>query len=67
MIHSLIAYVGPETAMPLLSAIAAVGGALLMFGKTTMRYLFRKSCSVIGLGRTEEPLDSSDSAPESTT
>lgn len=30
MIHSVLAYVGPEAALPLLSVLAAIGGALLV-------------------------------------
>lgn len=29
----LLAYVGPETILPLTSALAAIGGAFLMFGR----------------------------------
>jgi hypothetical protein len=47
----LVAYIGPETAMPLLSAIAAVAGAILMFGNTILRYLFRKTFRLITFGR----------------
>jgi hypothetical protein len=32
----LFAYVGPETMMPLASAVAAVVGVLLMFGRNVM-------------------------------
>ncbi len=34
-------YIGPETFMPILSALAAVGGVLLMFWRNVMAF-FRK-------------------------
>ncbi|NIR53073.1 hypothetical protein GWO43_30985 [candidate division KSB1 bacterium] len=34
-----ILYIGPETFMPLLSFLAAVGGVLLMFGRRIMALL----------------------------
>lgn len=37
----LYAYIGPETMLPLTSAIAAVVGAFLMFGRNTFRFLGR--------------------------
>ncbi len=35
-------YIGPETFMPILSALAAVGGVLLMFWRHVMAF-FRKA------------------------
>ena len=35
----LLAYLGPETVLPVSSAIAAIGGVLLMFGKVTFRII----------------------------
>ena len=35
----LLAYLGPETVLPISSAVAAIGGTLLLFGKTALRAL----------------------------
>lgn len=60
MISPLFAYVGPETTVPLLSALASVGGFLLMFGKSTIRFAIRKVRGAVGLGDASETVGSSD-------
>ncbi len=35
------AYIGPETVIPVTSALAAIGGALLMFGGMIRRLVLR--------------------------
>lgn len=37
----LFAYVGPETYLPLSSALAAVVGVVLMFGRVSVQYVTR--------------------------
>jgi len=37
---SVFAYIGPETILPATSALAAVGGLLLAFGRTITRPIF---------------------------
>lgn len=52
----MLAYFGPETFLPVTSAIAGVVGILLMFGRTTFRMageFVRKSLRVFGLGRSK--------------
>jgi hypothetical protein len=48
----LLAYIGPETVLPVTSALAAIGGAFLMFGG----YLRRKVAGALSVcfGQTEE-------------
>jgi hypothetical protein len=41
----LLAYIGPETILPVTSALAAIGGAFLMFGG----YLRRKLARVLNV------------------
>jgi hypothetical protein len=36
---NILAYVGPETVLPVASVFAAITGALLMFGKGVWRFL----------------------------
>jgi hypothetical protein len=66
MAATLFAYVGPETTIPLLSMIAAVGGVILMLGRTTFSFLFRKAGRLLGLCRPAESIDGGDSALDST-
>jgi hypothetical protein len=43
-------YIGPETVMPLASALAAVGGVLLMFWKKVTgatRWIFRRITRIL--------------------
>jgi hypothetical protein len=50
MLDSLIfAYFGPETTLPLTSAIACVVGALMMFGRAGLQFCLRS----IGLGKSK--------------
>lgn len=37
----LFAYFGPETVLPMTSVIATVVGLFMMFGRNTIRFLFR--------------------------
>ena len=37
----LLAYFGPETVLPMTSVIATVVGLFMMFGRNTLRFLFR--------------------------
>jgi hypothetical protein len=37
----MLAYFGPETMMPVASILAAVGGAVLMFGRNTLYFVKR--------------------------
>lgn len=37
----LLAYFGPETVLPMTSVIATVVGLFMMFGRNTIRFLFR--------------------------
>lgn len=56
----LLAYVGPETVVPVTSALAAIGGALLMgwsYVKAFLRYCFR---SVLGRGATVQETAEAD-------
>lgn len=39
-----LAYVGPETVLPVGSALAAAGGLLLVFGQRIKRFLVRLAC-----------------------
>ena len=48
-------YIGPETFMPILSALAAVGGVLLIFWRNVMAF-FRKAFNFI------RPKDKAESA-----
>ena len=41
MFGPIFGYLGPDTMLPLTSAIAAVVGAFLMFGKNTFRFVAR--------------------------
>lgn len=44
--HALMAYVGPETIVPLASVLGAIGGVLMMFWNTIRRgmtWCFQKS------------------------
>jgi len=59
---SLLAYVGPETTVPLLSFLASLGGVLLMFGKTAIRFAIRKVRTLVGLGDVTEPVGESDAS-----
>ena len=52
MTFSIIAYIGPETAIPVLSAVAAVLGTMMMLGKTVLRFLWIR---FLGLFRTRLP------------
>lgn len=36
-----LAYFGPETVLPMTSVIATVVGVFMMFGRNTLRFLFR--------------------------
>lgn len=37
----LFAYIGPDTTLPVLSVIAAVGGVFMMLGRNTFRFFGR--------------------------
>ncbi|SIO64905.1 hypothetical protein SAMN05444166_7476 [Singulisphaera sp. GP187] len=37
----LLAYFGPETVLPMTSVIATAVGLFMMFGRNTLRFLFR--------------------------
>lgn len=37
----ILGYVGPETVMPVASAVAAVVGFFLMLGRSSVRWIFR--------------------------
>lgn len=37
----LLAYFGPETVLPMTSVIATVVGLFMMFGRSTLRFIFR--------------------------
>ena len=39
--YVVLAYFGPETVLPVTSVIATVVGLFMMFGKNTLRYIFR--------------------------
>ena len=41
MIPVLLGYIGPETVCPLLSVLAAVGGAILVAGRSILRFVNR--------------------------
>jgi hypothetical protein len=50
MLNPLFAYFGPDTFLPLASIVGAIGGVMMMFGRTimrgasrTMRLLLRKA------------------------
>jgi hypothetical protein len=50
MLNPLFAYFGPDTFLPLASIVGAIGGAMMLFGRTivraasrTMRLLLRKA------------------------
>lgn len=60
MDFSTLAYIGPETAMPLLSAIATLIGVVLMAGKTTLKLIFQKFCDLFSFlrrTRSAEPVE----------
>jgi len=40
-LYVVFAYFGPETVLPMTSVIATVVGVFMMFGRTTLRVLFR--------------------------
>jgi hypothetical protein len=46
----LFAYFGPETFLPVTSAIAGVVGVLLMFGRSSIRLLLDGARRVVGRG-----------------
>jgi hypothetical protein len=53
----LFAYFGPETFLPVTSAIAGVVGVFLMFGRSSIRLLLdglRKGLSLVGLAKATE-------------
>lgn len=56
----LLAYVGPETTVPLLSFLASLGGFLLMFGKTTIRFAVRKVRGLLGLRDVSETVSGNE-------
>ena len=58
----ILAYIGPETAMPLLSAIAAIFGVFLMVGKTTVLYLGRMLCKPFVKRPVEQPVEPNESS-----
>lgn len=60
------AYVGPEATIPILSMIAAVGGVILMLGKTSFTFLLRKARGLLGFCQPDESLKGSDSALDTT-
>ncbi len=37
----MLAYIGPETTLPVLSVVAAVGGVFMMLGRNTFRFFGR--------------------------
>ena len=43
MDHSIaiLAYLGPETMLPMTSVVAGVAGVLMMFGRTSLRWVLR--------------------------
>ena len=43
---SLLAYIGPETIVPATSALAAIGGALLLFGRQIVHF-FRRTFTAV--------------------
>ena len=52
MVHSLtmLAYLGPETMLPMTSVVAGVAGVLMMFGRNSIRWtvgLFRSASSIL--------------------
>lgn len=49
--HAALLYIGPETIMPLASALAAIAGILLLFWRRTVA-LFRAAFQAISRGVT---------------
>ncbi len=41
MIHGLLGYIGPETILPLASIVAAIGGALMLTGRSIVKLASR--------------------------
>ncbi|MBD3676710.1 MAG: hypothetical protein HUJ26_24630 [Planctomycetaceae bacterium] len=62
---STLAYIGPENAMPLLSAIATLIGVVLMAGKTTLKLIFQTVLSFVGLAGDSREVKAADSSQNS--
>jgi len=48
MLNPLFAYFGPETFMPVASIIGAVGGVIMIFGRTIVRVASRSMRVLLG-------------------
>ncbi len=63
MQNLLFAYIGPEVLMPLASVAAAVGGAVLMFGRRII-FAVKKVTRVITGSDHRKPVAASTTKPE---
>lgn len=61
MIGSLLGYIGPETALPFLSVVAAIFGAVMMMGKTATRFLVRRFLGLFGIRAAEPTVEATNS------
>jgi hypothetical protein len=62
MMHGLLGYIGPETILPLASVLAAIGGALMLTGRSILRLVRRCFCGLFsGFGQHDatQPEDAS--------
>ncbi|MDR3633747.1 MAG: hypothetical protein P4L84_07915 [Isosphaeraceae bacterium] len=50
-IHTLFAYVGPDTFLPVTSALAALAGVFMMFGRAGFRMIFGGGVARVLSGR----------------
>jgi len=57
---SLLGYIGPETALPFLSVVAAVFGAIMMMGKTATRFVWYKFLGLFGIQRSQPAVESTE-------
>jgi hypothetical protein len=56
-LSSLFGYIGPETIVPATSALAAVGGIILAFGKSILRPFVAGFFWIIGKRQTPAPAE----------
>lgn len=57
----LLGYIGPETVMPIVSVLAAIGGALMLVGRSFLRAVTRSVCSILPGGGGRDTTTANDS------
>ena len=57
---SLLGYIGPETALPFLSVVAAVFGAIMILGKTATRFVWHKFLGLFGIRRNQPAVETTE-------